>query len=464
MKNICLTLIALGTLTMVGCKKDLELYPTDNLNPNNTFVSVIDLQKGVNGAYGAMTNRINKIYVSALLSDEAALGDDNSGQGALTYRYQFSADQTTGGDVNSIYGGFGVIDRINRVLDALPGVTANGAAEEALKVSLEGQLKALRAISSFEILEAYSGNYNASGLGIAYPKVSDPMARPARLTMGETAAEIEADFAAAATALGSMNASSFNDTVINAINLAHYRARFALYKGDYTAAIDYATQVINSNARTIATADEFPYIWVDADPNIEVLFRTRLLTSNALGGLFTTTSGLVYIRPSNKLINQFSNDDVRLNTYFGLINGKLFVKKYEGSDRGGTIVDLKHARIAETYLIRAEAYARSASPNLASGSADLNALRTARMTGYTPQTYTTAAALLDEILNERFKELCFEGFRYWDLRRFGQGVSRDAQDAEASWRTLDAGSFRFVLPIPQAAILANPNTTQNPGY
>ena len=462
MKKIGLILFALATFSMVGCEKDLDLSPTDVLSPENTFRTVTDLQKGVNGAYGAMTNRINKVYVSALLSDEAAMGVDNAGQGALTYRYQFSADQTTGGDVNAIYGGYGVIDRINRVLEAIPNVTAINSNEEARKVSLEAQLKALRAISHFEILEAYSGNYNGSGLGIAYQKTSDPLAKPARLTMAETAAEIEADFAAAQTGLGAMDVPNFTDTVINQVNLAHYRARFALYKGDYQAAVDYATTVINSNAREIADASAFPTIWDDSDPQVEVLFRTRLLTSGALGGLFTTASGLIYIRPSNKLVESFTSDDVRLNTYFGLYNGNLYLNKHIGSDRGGTIVDLKHARIAETYLIRAEAYARLG--NLTNGSADLNAIRTARMAAYTPQTYTTAAALLDEILLERYKELCFEGFRYWDLRRFGQGVTRDAQDAEAGWQTLDANSFRFVLPIPQAALLANPNTVQNQGY
>jgi len=116
------------------------------------------------------------------------------------------------------------------------------------------------------------------------------------------------------------------------------------------------------------------------------------------------------------------------------------------------------------YLLRAEAYAKKSSPDLASGAADLNLLRQNRIFGYVDETFSSANDLIAAILQERFKELCFEGFRFYDLKRNNLPVERDASDASPAWQTLAAGSNLFVYPIPLDAISANPNTIQNPGY
>jgi hypothetical protein len=125
---------------------------------------------------------------------------------------------------------------------------------------------------------------------------------------------------------------------------------------------------------------------------------------------------------------------------------------------------MKCARIAEMYLIRAEANAKKASPDLAAGAADLNTLRAQRITGYVNETFASAADLITAVLDERFKELCFEGFRFYDLRRNNLPVQRNASDASPAWQTLPITSYRFVFPIPDAEIRANPNMTQNEGY
>lgn len=117
------------------------------------------------------------------------------------------------------------------------------------------------------------------------------------------------------------------------------------------------------------------------------------------------------------------------------------------------------------YLIRAEAYAKLPTPNIAAGTADLNLLRTNRITGYINESFASAGLLLTAVIEERFKELAFEGSRLFDLKRNGLPVQRAASDVgSASWQTLPAGNYRFVLPIPQFEMLANPNMVQNDGY
>ena len=63
----------------------------------------------------------------------------------------------------------------------------------------------------------------------------------------------------------------------------------------------------------------------------------------------------------------------------------------------------------------------------------------------------------DDILDERGRELAFEMSRRRDLIRFDRfGDAWEFKEVSEDYRKL--------FPIPQAAIDANPNLTQNPGY
>lgn len=458
--------VLLGVI-LSSCKKDLELRPTDAFTPANAFITLADAQLGVNEAYARFGTRVNKSYQSALLSDEAKLGKDNAGQGALTFRYQYSADNTTGGDVITAYGGFYfVIDQVNRVLGALPNLIIADAGEEARRNVVKGQLLALRAIAHYEILESYAKNYSTTDpLGIPYMKVSDPTAKPARIPIAEDILNIETDLADAFALSPAVTPAGFTDTVMNQVNINAYRARIALYKGDYQKAIDYSTFVITSAVRPLATGSAYTDIWTDANSTEEVLFRIRFLNSATVGSIWTTTGSLIYIAPSDKLRTSYVAADIRRNAFIGGTTDAYYVNKFFTSSRGGRIVDLKVSRISEMYLIRAEAYAKLATPNIIAGAADINAVRAKRITGYVDATFATAPDLLTAVLDERFKELCFEGFRFWDLKRNNLPVQRAATDvASTAWQTLAAGDYKFVLPIPQYELLANPNMVQNAGY
>jgi hypothetical protein len=454
-----------GMLFFSSCKKELDQQPTDLFSDANAFITMDDVQRGTNGAYGRYGAYASDIYASALISDEARLGPDNSGQGALTYRYQYASDGTTGGDViGAFYSYYSMIDQINRVLPNVPTVTATPA-EEPRRNILKGQLLALRGIAHFGLLQSYCKNYDpADTRGVPVMLVSDPLATPARNTMAETITQIEADLAEAKTLLPAVTPADFKDTVMNRINIAAYQARIALYKRDYDAAIGFATEVITSGIKPLVSGPQYDAIWTD-DTDNEVLFRIRYETSTGIGSLWTTTGGNIYISPSSKLENSYVANDQRLAAFIGTnASGGKYVNKFFSSSRGGRVVDMKACRTAEMYLIRAEAYAKKASPDITSGAADLNLLRSNRIAGYANQVFASATDLFNAVIEERFKELCFEGFRIFDLKRNNLPVQRLAADASAAWQTLPAGDYRFVFPIPNSEILVNPNMVQNDGY
>ncbi|MBP1676140.1 MAG: RagB/SusD protein [Bacteroidetes bacterium] len=114
-------------------------------------------------------------------------------------------------------------------------------------------------------------------------------------------------------------------------------------------------------------------------------------------------------------------------------------------------------RLAEVYLIRAEARAQQG--NTADAIADINVVRNrATATPYSG-TYTKDQAL-QLVQTERSLELSCEGKRWLDLCRWG---TADAVMKKISYKTGWA-SYKALLPIPLTQIQLNPNLIQNPGY
>ncbi len=121
-------------------------------------------------------------------------------------------------------------------------------------------------------------------------------------------------------------------------------------------------------------------------------------------------------------------------------------------------------RAAEAYLIAAECDARLHNGYTSDkGAGYINALRQ-RAHAYTRGGYTT-----DEILDERSRELYFEGFRRTDLIRYGYFGGTNSGRYLWEWKggSQNGASFSADLnlfAIPDEDMNANPNLVQNPGY
>jgi hypothetical protein len=120
-------------------------------------------------------------------------------------------------------------------------------------------------------------------------------------------------------------------------------------------------------------------------------------------------------------------------------------------------------RVTEMYLNRAEALAERDGINQTS--IDLiNALRRrAGLPEFTLATFTTKQAFVDAILNERRKELAFEGHRRMDLLRKNKPLRTTGPTASIS---APCTGQKTILPIPQRELDINPSLKgqQNPGY
>jgi hypothetical protein len=135
-----------------------------------------------------------------------------------------------------------------------------------------------------------------------------------------------------------------------------------------------------------------------------------------------------------------------------------------GQNPGFADTDYPMFRLGDAYLIYAEAAVRT-STNLAQALTYVNALRQ-RAYGNTSGNITAPQLTLDFLLDERGRELLWEGQRRMDLIRYGKFTGASYL---WSWKGgVKAGAAtdaHFNLyPLPANELVANPNLTQNPGY
>lgn len=137
-----------------------------------------------------------------------------------------------------------------------------------------------------------------------------------------------------------------------------------------------------------------------------------------------------------------------------------------GSDPVFSDIDFPIFRLAEMYLIYAEAVLRGGTAgegNTALGY--VNQVR-ARAYGGSSGNISSTQLNLDFILDERAREFYWEGYRRTDLIRFNKFVEGSYlwpwKGGVSSGTAVPA--YRKLFPIPSSDINSNSNLTQNPGY
>jgi hypothetical protein len=287
--------------------------------------------------------------------------------------------------------------------------------------------------------------------------------------------------------------------------LARLYLNAGVYTGTprYTEAITYSSKVIAAGYTLITN---YPWIML-ADNNLNTSENiltinydglhtqsyggTTFLTHAPVGGsesasTFGISGGWAGARTTKNLPNLFPDytgtADKRSQFYTNGQNIEIkdqstftdgfAVTKYRNVTRTGAAgqsldfadVDFPLFRLSEMYLIYAEAVLRGGTGgDLITAVANINKIRTR---AYGNATGNVAVITLDFILDERARELYWEGFRRTDLIRYGKFT-----DAAYLWPFKGgvAGgkgveSYRNVYPIPSDDITANPTLVQNTGY
>ncbi len=268
-------------------------------------------------------------------------------------------------------------------------------------------------------------------------------------------------------------------------------ARVYLYVENWEKAAFYANKVITKGPNTLETLQKAfntnskeAIFQLSIIPNIvgfhEVVYLTPqlpllLLPVDAQGyftepDIFEENSPMLIPQNylSDELVNAFENGDKRKEVWASYnpsanippYNGRRFYFPYKYKNAEDPAVSpgsYTVLRLAEAYLIRAEARAMLNETSLAAEDIDQIRLRA----GLGRTIATDQDALIKAVAQERRVEFFAEwGHRFFDLKRTGKALAVLSAIPEKSAITKD----KLVFPIPKNDIKNNPKLIQNPGY
>lgn len=474
-----LTILSAGVILIASCAKKIEIEPEFILDGSSPLSTLEQAENALTGTYsgfiragyydGGESNLAGGAFseYADLMSDNLVESRESLGnfRGIAEWTYVSNTD-----DMNFTWqAAYRIISGANIILRDIDNLASEN---QRIANRIKGQALAIRAYVHFDLMRYFSTTFdrNSTELAVPYLKTFEVNAKPARNTVKEVYDNIFTDLAAAATALSDID-QPINTTARSKIDLLTVRAMQAkvnFYAAQWQEAINAASAVIA--AKPLASRSEFPLIWTDKS-NAEVLWAVSFETpadGAPYQNVFAVSNGRAEFKPAQQLVALYDQtNDIRYSSYFLNFGGRLVVSKYIGRDlttnRNG-VVNWKVFRVAEMYLIRAEANYRLNKE--ADALADLNALRSARIAGFTAGT-ESGAALLAAIQLERRKELAYEGDRFFELKRLNKtAINRCPSniDTPSTICSLASTSRAWTWPIPFDEINVNPNVVQNPGY
>ena len=476
------TAVALG---LISC---LEKTPGD-------YIPETESMNSLNGAEQVLTGIYTAYMSSGLYSGYLTLCPDV--QSDLVYAVQGNSNtmgniwqwdiRSTNSEVESVYAAlYRVIGRCNFFLDQVKKLRDSMTDDESIQTLdyYTGEVYCARALAYSELIKCFCKAYdpataqNELGVVLADTYFGEKPAK--RASLYDSYQFVISDLQKAEEMLDAdydyYDAPYFTHAAAHAIH-----ARVALYMQDWDKAIEESTILIESDAFALASCRSYAsssqtflqYLWSN-DASYEDIWRIGY-TSTSYGGAqgsiflnFTTDYTYYYpdYVPAQWVLDLYTSGDARYDAYFATLQTgyshqltwPLLVKYYGNESLMANMIYHvnmpKPLRLAEQYLIRAEAYCQKGSYSAAS--TDLSTLRQARFTSG-GSISVNSGNWLQTISEERVRELYMEGFRLHDLKRWGKGFERTPQthsQSEGSSLKIEAGNPLFVWPIPNHEIVS----------
>lgn len=496
---------ALVTCTVSSCRK--TFLPSTAIDENSALSNAGDIETATIGTYALFKDPgyvRSGHFLMEYPSDEVAQGQNSSDDLTRAYRY---TQLTTSTHPASFWSqAYKAISAANRIIS----VIGDNATPDLLQ--LKGENLYIRAMLHFNLVRVFGRPYSQNGgNNMGVPILKDGLSDSAQLTLARSSVKevydfVMADLLKAATLMSQKKSNSFASKEVAYALLS----RVYLYKEDNLKAIEYANLVIGNSTPgaaatgrySLATGSAYQNYFRSApDGNPETIFCIRHIKTedrgyDAIGSMYFSGdasgnpqnqaySGWGEIYASKKVYDFLSQNpsDLRLSFVSPYkVNGVLqfntkltpnapmyYINKYNLQEGIVNLSSPVYLRLAEMYLIRAEANAKSGNNQAALD--DINLIRTrAGLSGAALHSIASVAAsgktILDVVMEERWLELAFEGHRVYDLFRNNRPMVRDYPGSQVSGgnvnQTVQPTDNRIVFYIPQVEIDKNPNLKQNP--
>lgn len=508
---IGLFLTALAGTAFVSCDMDLV---KPGVMPTDIPLSLEDIGKFRTHVYNNFRGLTNGSYIS---NSDLQMDQFNGVEGNGYRGGQFALGQivpTNSGVTGAYNGCYGVMANINFTLQQIDQFKANGkysASELQLARRYEAEMRFMRGYFYWYLLDHFAWQYDGtngdqpnSGLVIVDSYDNSPDFNRdkyhGRSTLNQSITEIQNDLQAAYDIFvelnGGLGGCEPNSISVNACTCLALQARLALYMGQYELAKGYAEKLINTKNYRLCSYKNYPVMWSD-DESSELIYVAGANSEeySLLGSIYTAynvanSQNVDYLPSEDCLWYYDESSDVRYKSFFlqgtAVVAGKGYTvmkfNKFPGNNKlwgnvgtNGYKNKSKPFRLSETYLILAEACAMLPAQDVRGANDALNAIRSVRIQGFTPEDDYTGQDLIDEVRLERTRELIGEGFRMSDLRRWHLGFTRNGSySPNPAFETCflagglsvvyQVDDYRYVWPIPENETDVNPKMVQNPGY
>lgn len=480
---ISVAMLATISFSVTSC---LDKYPNYAIPADKAINTLDELDQAAIGLYASfLSGALYSGYLTLLPDLQCDMAYAVNGYTNIygnIWRWDILA---TNSEITSVYASlYTVIANANFMLQYAPRVEQTLTTDEEFEYfnQICGEAYFARALAYSELIKLYCKDYNENTLlepGVVIVtkyNTDEPMVRA---TLEDSYKRVIKDLDTAIELMDldedSFSGALFSSTYFNEYTAYALRARVALYMKDYDTAIEYASKVIDSGYYALSPANVeyssgmsyFTYMW-QYDDATEIIWKVGY-TINSYGGAlgqpffnYDYRSMKPDYVPAEWVLNLYDPSDLRYGNYFytyqtGYDHGLQWplLVKYFGNMNfyNSNILHTtmpKPFRLAEQYLIRAEAYAMKESYGLAGD--DIATLRGARYESYGSSVAMTKDTAMEIIEEERVKELYMEGFRLMDLKRWGKGFERKPQEQSlenGSSLKKEADDVFFVWPIPK---------------
>jgi hypothetical protein len=370
---------------------------------------------------------------------------------------------------NSYMNTYKTIAACNIIIENLPG--SDGPQTD--KDITMAEAKTMRAFYYWRLVNTYALPYNdkqtnpENNLGVPLVTASEVKDEGVpRASVAEVYAQIISDIEDACALFGN-NTSSRGIYRINYTSAHLLASRIYLFTEQWDKVIEHATKAM-ATAPALVNLKSYnidntltPTNGVISKKFGETIFICGMKAMSGDYSLTGTPFGV-----SKELGNLYETMDRRMNTYImpsGYDYYPYRILKNCNDEHEYTW------RTAELYLNRAEAYMNLYfQGNQEAGQKaidDLNTLRSNRYRVYTNMELTTPEELQQLLRDERRRELCFEGFRFFDLKRYGMPRIEHTligESGAAFLYVLEERDPSYCVPLPDNALEHNESLVQNP--
>lgn len=441
MKTIKFLYIPLLIVCTTGCNDFLDENPVDSIIDEIAITDVESAEATIAALYALYPGR--PITTLANMSDEQ---NDFPGDGEFSLNV---VESTTQGMIGVWNPNWEVIYRANNIIQEIPRVE-NLTAEQ--KDQFVAEAKTIRALQYLVHLIPFWGD-------VPWTESTDieVLRKLSRTPEDQVLSNIIADLSEAELNLPEeYDTQTKTRTRIIRGSAKAILARAFLYQENWQQAEIKATEVINNPLYELQVDYENVFV-PNSQESIFELWSDQFINQGVGQSFFPESLGGGYASvPTSNIEDAFEPGDIRKATALNRDENDLpYIFKYRDVTQSGELQEKKEIRLAEMYLIRAEA--RAQQNKIAEAQEDLNTIR--NRAGLDNTTANDQSTLLLAIEQERFVELAFEGHRWADLVRTGR-VDQVMGQFNPNWNPRAK-----LLPLPQEEVDLNPNLLpQNPGY